>query len=115
MSAPEVVVVLCTIPEAEASNLVDQLLDLRLVACAQLVGPIRSRYRWHGAVEEAAEVLLVLKTARDRVPALREAVLARHPHQVPEFVELPLAGGHEPYLQWVLQETRPQPSRGGPA
>lgn len=115
MGSPDLVVVMCTAPESSADLLVDALLELRLIACAQLVGPVRSRYRWQGAVEETDEILLVLKTARDRVPALREAVLARHPYRVPEILELPVAGGHEAYLQWVVAETRPLPPGVEPA
>lgn len=107
MAAGDVVVVLCAVPEASAAPLVDALLEQRLVACAQMVGPVRSRYRWQGVVEESSEILLVLKGARDRLAALREAILARHPHEVPEIVELPVAGGHLPYLEWILAETRP--------
>lgn len=115
MAAPEPVVVMCTVPEAAADGLVDALLAQRLVACAQMVGPVRSRYRWQGKVEESTEVLLLLKTTRDRVVALRAAVLARHPYEVPEILELPVAGGHEAYLQWVVAETRGLPDRGEPA
>lgn len=115
MATPDLLVVMCTVPESTATALVDALLEQRLVACAQLVGPVRSRYRWQGAVEESVEVLLVLKTARDRVAALREAVLARHPYQLPEILELPVSGGHEAYLHWVVAETRPLPHGGEPA
>lgn len=112
MATPDLVVVMCTVPEATATVLVDSLLEQRLVACVQMIGPVRSRYRWQGAIEESAEVLLVLKTACDRVAALRAAVLARHPYQLPEILELPVTGGHEAYLQWVVAETRPLPQGG---
>jgi len=106
VASHEVVVVLCTVPETGAARLVDAVLELRLAACVQSVGPVRSRYRWQGGVEESTETLLVLKTARDRVEALRAALVAHHPYQVPEVLELPVSGGHEAYLQWVFAETR---------
>lgn len=103
---PRVVVVLCTVPEGSARELVDLLLDQRLIACAQLVGPVCSRYRWQGAIEEAREILLVLKTRASCAGALREAIARAHPYRVPEVLELPVSGGLDAYLAWVGAETR---------
>lgn len=95
-------VVLCTVAEAKARDLADALLRDGLVACVNFVGPITSRYVWQGAIEEASEVLLVMKTSATRVLALRQRIVAMHDYQVPEVIELPVEGGHPPYLQWVL-------------
>lgn len=95
-------VVLCSVPEDRARALVDALLGERLVACANFVGPVTSRYVWKGAVEEAREVLLVMKTSASRVAVLRKRIVALHPYEVPEIVEVAVEGGHPPYLQWVL-------------
>ncbi|MEZ5963410.1 MAG: divalent-cation tolerance protein CutA [Planctomycetota bacterium] len=99
----DVCVVLCTVPEDRARPLVDALLHERLIACANFVGPVVSRYVWEGAVEEARETLLVLKAAVVRVEVLRQRILDLHPYEVPEILELPVAGGHPPYLRWVLE------------
>ena len=103
-----VCVVLCTVPEANASQLVEPLLRDGLIACANFLGPVRSRYVWQGAIEEAHEVLLLMKTSAAQVAALRQRIVALHPYQVPEVIELPVAGGHAPYLQWVLETCQSQ-------
>jgi len=63
----DVRVVLVTAPDPDtAAALARALVEERLVACVNLVPGVRSIYRWEGAVEEAAEVLLVVKTRADR-------------------------------------------------
>ncbi|HLU39884.1 MAG TPA: divalent-cation tolerance protein CutA, partial [Planctomycetota bacterium] len=89
-------------PGDAARGLADALLRDGLVACVNFVGPLVSRYVWQGAIEEAREVLLVMKTSADRVAELRQRIVALHSYQVPEVIELPVEGGYGPYLQWVL-------------
>jgi periplasmic divalent cation tolerance protein len=102
-----VCVVLCTVGESKARALADALLGERLVACVNFLGPLTSRYVWQGAIEEAREVLLVMKTTTACVAALRARIVALHEYQVPEIIELSVAGGHPPYLEWVLASCRP--------
>lgn len=102
-----VVVLLSTVPVDRAHAVADPLLAEQLVACVNFVGPVRSRYRWQGRIEEAAEMLLVLKTCRHRLPALRARLRELHPYEVPELLELPVTGGLPGYLQWVADSVRP--------
>ncbi|MBV8464126.1 MAG: divalent-cation tolerance protein CutA [Acidimicrobiales bacterium] len=90
-------------PEAAAS-LSRTLVEDRLVACAQRV-PIESVYRWEGAVVEEAETLLLLKTPRDRAAEAMAAIGARHPYEVPEILQLPVADGWPAYLRWMDEQT----------
>jgi periplasmic divalent cation tolerance protein len=60
-----------------------------------------STYRWKGAVQREGELLLVIKTRAERFEALREALLALHPYEVPELIALPIEAGHAPYLAWL--------------
>ncbi len=100
-------VVLVTAPSAEkAAELGRALVSERLAACASVVHGIRSIYWWEGKVQDEAEALLVLKTTRARLDALRDRVLALHPYQVPEVVALPIEGGNEKYLEWLAGEVR---------
>ena len=105
----EVVVLLCTVPPAQADAVAEPLLQEQLVACVNFVGPVRSRYRWQGAIEEGEEMLLILKTCRQLVPALQARLLQLHPYQVPELLELPVQGGLPGYLQWVTDSVRTAP------
>jgi periplasmic divalent cation tolerance protein len=105
----EAVVVTTTLDDRSvAQTLAERLVRDRLAACAQLVGPVTSIYRWQGTVETATEWQLVCKTGADRLDELVAAVTGGHPYDVPEVVVTPVVGGHPPYLAWVVAETRPQ-------
>ena len=98
----DALVVLCTVPTAAvAAGLAHALVEARLAACGNVVPGLRSIYRWQGKVEDEAEVLLVLKTTRERFPALRDELLRRHPYQVPEVLALPVEAGSAAYLEWL--------------
>ena len=95
--------VLSTAPDAEtAARIGRALVDEGLIACANVVPGIRSIYRWQGRVADDAEVLLVLKTRASRCAAVAARVKALHPYELPEVVALPVVGGNEAYLDWVL-------------
>jgi periplasmic divalent cation tolerance protein len=96
------VVVLSAVGKAEdASRLARALVERRLAACVNVVPAVRSFYRWKGRVEEDEERLLVIKTRRDRFEALREALVAMHPYELPEAIAVPIDAGHAPYLAWI--------------
>lgn len=77
------------------------LLDARLAACVQVLGPMTSRYTWEGEREEAVEHLLLAKTTDARLDAVVAAVRAVHPYDVPEILATPVVGGDPAYLAWV--------------
>jgi periplasmic divalent cation tolerance protein len=105
-AARDVRVVLTTLPDAEAgARLARVLLEERLAACVNVVPGVRSLYRWQGALEESAEVLLLVKTRADRCAALAARIQALHPYELPEVLELPAAGGSAAYLDWVWRES----------
>jgi periplasmic divalent cation tolerance protein len=102
----DALVVLVTAPSAQqAAELARALVEERLAACGNVLPGVRSVYRWEGSVREDAEALLVLKTTRARLEALRERVLALHPYQVPEVLALPVEAGSAAYLAWISAET----------
>jgi periplasmic divalent cation tolerance protein len=104
-------VVLVTAPDVETGRKIARELVLRrLAACVNLVPGLTSVYRWQGAVEEASEVLLVIKTVRARVAELERDVRALHPYELAEFVVLDPAHTGARYLDWLIAETAP----GGP-
>ncbi len=102
----DALVVLVTAPSVQqAVELARALVEERLAACGNVLPGVRSVYRWEGSVREDAEALLVLKTTRARLEALRERVLALHPYQVPEVLALPVEAGSAAYLAWISAET----------
>jgi len=89
----------------EAARLAQALVGERLAACVNIVGPIRSTYRWQGVVEDGTEHLLIAKTRAELVQRLADRVKALHSYQVPEVLALPVLYGWPPYLAWVQAET----------
>lgn len=79
------------------------MLERRLVACVQILGPIQSRYRWEGEVTQSSEYLLLVKTVAARVDSVTATIVDAHPYDVPEVLALPVVGGHRPYLDWVTE------------
>ena len=77
-----------------------------LAACANVLGPIRSIFRWRGKVERAREAALILKTRSARVAALTRRIKALHSYDVPCVVSLPILGGNADFLAWIDAETR---------
>ncbi|MBN2287747.1 MAG: divalent-cation tolerance protein CutA [Candidatus Glassbacteria bacterium] len=95
-------VVFVTTPGAEAAAaLARTLVEERLAACGNVIGPVRSIYRWKGSVEDEGEALLVLKTRSGLFEALKARVLELHSYEVPEVIALTVAAGHGPYLDWI--------------
>jgi periplasmic divalent cation tolerance protein len=98
----DVVIVLSTVPDDDSGErLARALVDEGLAACVNLHGPMVSIYHWKGKVERDAERQLIIKTTRDRVPALEARLKALHSYELPEFIVVAAEGGSEAYLRWV--------------
>lgn len=96
------ILVLTTIgSEEEAARLGRSLVERRLVACVNDVGPIRSFFRWKGKLEDASEHLLLLKTRSDRYAELEAALQELHPYDVPEVIAVHIEDGSRAYLSWI--------------
>ena len=105
----EALLVLTNLPDAASARAVaDHVVSARLAACANILAPCRSVYRWQGKVEDAEEVPLLIKTTVARYPALEAAIKAHHPYELPEIVAVPLSQGLPAYLAWVSAETAPE-------
>ncbi|MER7363831.1 divalent-cation tolerance protein CutA [Nonomuraea wenchangensis] len=89
----------------EASRICRVVVERRLAACAQVVGPITSTYWWEGKVEEAEEWLVLLKTTVDLFDELAAGVREVHSYDVPEIIAVPVLEGSTDYLAWITQET----------
>jgi len=96
-----------TAGRAVARRIARALVDRRLAACVQIVGPIESTYRWQGKVEVAREWLCLIKTTRARYPQVAAAVEVLHPYDTPEIIALPIAAGSRRYLDWLASSVRP--------
>jgi len=97
--------VLTTIDSADAAErLARGIVDARLAACAQVVGPIRSVYRWQGEVHAEQEWQCLAKTTAERLDALIEHISGEHPYDEPEIIATPIVGGSAGYLGWLREQ-----------
>ena len=102
MAAPEHVQVLTTADsEDEAERIAAALVERRLAACVQIIGPIRSTYRWQGGVEQAEEWRCEAKTAAGLYPRVEAAIRDLHSYDEPEVIALPILAGAPGYLAWI--------------
>ncbi len=100
-------VVLSTHSDAEAARkLAREVVERRLAACVNVLDGATSVYRWKEAVEEAREVLLVIKTSAERLAELEKVWIELHPYDVPEWVVLAPEHVETRYLEWLLAGTR---------
>lgn len=101
------VVVHCSCPDADAAaRIARTLVEERLAACVQTIPAIASTYRWQGQVRTDAEALLLIKTVRARIDALKARVAELHPYEVPELAVLEVVDGTPAYLAWLDAATR---------
>lgn len=90
----------------EAEKIGGALVEERLAACVNILGPIRSLYWWEGQVQKGQEVAFIAKTRATKVKALIARVKALHSYECPCVVALPIEQGFPPFLQWIADETR---------
>ena len=82
-------------------RLAKALVTAKLAACVNVLPHVESVFTWKSKTARARETLLIIKTPARRFEALRRAVVAHHPYEVPEVIALPVVAGHQAYLQWV--------------
>jgi len=92
--------------ENSAEHLARGIVEARLAACVQIVGPIRSLYWWQGSIDDAREWQLVIKTTSERLSALEAHIKANHSYDTPEITFTEISGGSREYLDWISAETR---------
>ena len=85
----------------EADRIATALVERRLAACVQIVGPVQSVYRWQGQVERSEEWLCQIKTTRQHYAAVEAAIRELHSYECPEIIATPIVAGSAAYLQWM--------------
>jgi len=96
-----VIVIVTVANREEAMKIVRSLLQERLIACANIVGPVSSIFWWEGKIDEASEFLVFMKSHENRFERLSEKVAEIHSYEVPEIIALPIIKGSPPYLEWL--------------
>jgi periplasmic divalent cation tolerance protein len=100
-----------TASKEDAQKIARKLVEKRLAACAQVVGPISSTYRWKGKIAEEEEWLCMIKSRSSLYEELDRTIKGIHPYEEPEIVVLSIDGGSQGYLEWLKRETLAEPSR----
>lgn len=96
-----VVVFITVANKAEAEKIAESLLEAKLIACANVVGPVVSHFQWKGKVERAEEFLVLMKSREDLFGELSEKVKGLHSYEVPEIIAMPVVAGSKDYLGWL--------------
>ncbi|MGB6053636.1 MAG: divalent-cation tolerance protein CutA [Burkholderiaceae bacterium] len=101
----QALLVLTNMPDAAgAEALARSLVQQGLAACVNILPAVKSVYRWQGALEQAEETTLLIKTGAGRYDELEAALRAAHPYALPEIIALPIVAGLPAYLDWIAQE-----------
>jgi periplasmic divalent cation tolerance protein len=104
MDPQHVQITTTTATRDEADAIAGGLVQARLAACVQIVGPIESTYWWNGRVERSSEWMCIVKTSHRLTDRVLKAVGERHPYDNPELTVVPILDGSRPYLEWIDQE-----------
>jgi len=97
---PTIVLVTASSRE-EAEEIVQRLLEEKLIACANIISPVHSLFWWQGKIDQAQEHLILMKTRRDLFEKLTEIVKSLHSYTVPEIIAIPIIEGSADYLVWL--------------
>jgi periplasmic divalent cation tolerance protein len=92
--------------EEEAERISAALIERRLAACVQVIGPISSRYRWQGKIEHEREWICLAKTEASRYDEVETAIRELHSYDEPEIVATPIVAGSKGYLEWLSASLR---------
>lgn len=102
------VILYTTWPDAETAEAAGaEAVAERLAACVNILGPMRSLYRWQGAIERTTEIPVIYKTTTASAEALRDFLTEKHPHEIPAIIALPLdtKSSSAQFLSWISSET----------
>lgn len=101
MSGSYIVIFVTASSRQEAEKIAQHLLEEKLVACVNIVGPVFSRFYWAEKIDCAEEYLMLMKTKADLFEAVATKVKALHSYEVPEVIALPVVAGSDGYLAWL--------------
>jgi periplasmic divalent cation tolerance protein len=90
----------------EAKLIAEGLLKHKLAACVNILDKIESFFWWQGKIDKASEVLLIIKSKKEKLSRIIKLVKSVHSYEVPEIIAIPISGGYKPYLRWIDDSLR---------
>ncbi|MGV3743059.1 MAG: divalent-cation tolerance protein CutA [Burkholderiaceae bacterium] len=101
------ILMLTNVPDAEtARKIAHGLVESRLAACVNCLPQVASVYRWQGAIEEASEIMLLIKTTAEKYAEAEALIEVLHPYELPEIIAFAMDQGLPAYLKWIEQEVQ---------
>ncbi len=104
MGEKAVLIMVTTGGRDDAERIGEALVVEHLAACCSVVPTVHSFYFWDGQLQREHEALLLVKTLESKAAAVQEYVRAHHDYEVPEVLEIPIAGGSSAYLDWLEKQ-----------
>jgi periplasmic divalent cation tolerance protein len=94
--------------QEEGERIGSSLVESKLAACVNVLPQVSSIFSWQGKIEKDGEVLLLIKTTRERMDDLAARIKEMHSYDLPEILAVPVFAGSRDYIDWVQQETNPK-------
>jgi periplasmic divalent cation tolerance protein len=101
LETPYIIVLVTTANKQEAENITQALLEAKLIACANVIGPLTSHFRWEGKIDNAEEFLVLMKSRQNLFAELSKMVKSLHSYEAPEVLALPVVAGSKLYFDWL--------------
>lgn len=101
MTDNHIIVLVTTANKTEAEEIVKALLNEKLIACANIIGPAYSLFWWQGKIEKAQEHIILMKTRKNLFSKLSEKIKSLHSYELPEIIAIPIIAGSKAYLEWL--------------
>lgn len=101
-----IVILVTAANKQEGECVAQELLKKKLVACVNIIDKISSFFWWEGKIDRGKEVLLVIKSNKEKLTRIIKCVKSAHSYEVPEIIALPIIGGNKDYLKWIDDSIR---------
>ena len=98
------ILIITTLPKKKCKPLIGELLNQRLIACANIIDNVQSMYWWQNKITTDTEILVLMKTTKKRIKVIKNFFLVNHPYEIPELIMLDIQA-EQKYLKWMIKET----------
>ena len=101
MAENHILIMVTCVSRKEARKISGRLLAKRLIACANILPKVESRFWWRGKLDSAAELLVTMKTVKSNFKKIEAEIKRVHSYEIPEIIAVPIVAGSRDYLDWI--------------